>query len=384
LTTSLRWAVGIAAAGSLVLAPSQLVRSVLETVQRGYLVRAALLLQSLLITGLSLWWVWLRWGIVGMAAASFTGMAVGAGLWAWFARRWLPGWRQAAPAQLSGRELWRLNWPLIVAMAGNQLNVLTDNTVVGVMIGPAAVAGFALTQSLPLLAGARLTDVGSVSWAALGELKARSVEAFRERVVELAATVLGVGMVIMATVAAFNRPFVELWVGAAHYDGALLTWATAAGMALFGLLCFFSWLIDTQGDTRRRLWASSIGSGLNLGLSLWLVQRWGVAGVAAATAAAYACTDAWYLPYVAVRQYGVPGRALARALGGAAVRGGLWTVVVAAAVSRLPEAHTWVQLAAEAAGAGAVGAAYCWSVILRAGDRAAWRARWTAWVARPA
>ncbi|HVB40427.1 MAG TPA: polysaccharide biosynthesis C-terminal domain-containing protein [Terriglobales bacterium] len=378
LTAALRWAVAIAALGSLALAPSQLFRSVLETVQRGYLVRAALLVQSLLITGLSLWWVWARWGIVGMAAANIMGMVVGAGIWLWCARRWLPGWRTAPPAPLTTKEVWNYNWPLIVALAGNQINALTDNTVVGLTLGAAAVTGFALTQALPLLAGARLTDVGAVSWAALGELRARGDASFGHRVVELAATVLGMSMVIMSTVAAFNSAFVRLWVGGRHNDGAALTWATAAGMVLFSLLCLFSWLIDTQGDTRRRMWVSFAGAGVNLGLSLWLARRWGVAGVAVATVVAYLGTDAWFLPYLAVRHYGVPGGKLARALAAAAARGGAWALAMLALTRWLAPAVSWPALVAEAGLAGLLALGYGWGIVLRPADRAAWRRRWAA------
>ena len=79
LVTPLRWATAIASLGSIAIAFSVVFRGVLETVQRGYLVRGALLLQSLAITGLSLCWVWMGWGIVGMAAANVCGLMVGGG-----------------------------------------------------------------------------------------------------------------------------------------------------------------------------------------------------------------------------------------------------------------------------------------------------------------
>lgn len=379
LAPELRWAVAIAAVGSLLITPPLLFRSVLEAVQRGYLVHAALLAQSLLITGLSLLWVWWRWGLVGMALANLAGMVVGAALWCWWARAWLPQWAATAAARISGSEIWRYNWPLVAALAGYQLNQLTDNTVVGMSLGPAAVAGFALTQSLPLLAGSQMANVGVASWAALGELRVRDPAAFADRVVELAATVLGVAIALLATVGVFTPAFVTLWVGGAHYDGSLLTWATVAGMAVFSVLVLFSWLYDSQGDARRRLWISSLGALLNLGLSLALVRVWGVAGVAIATLIAYLVTDAWFLPYLAVRHYGVPGGDLVRALAGALLRGGVWAAAIVAAGWRLPRAGSWALLVAETAVAGAAALVYCWFLVLRPGDRAAWWGRWQAW-----
>lgn len=373
---ALRWAVAIAAVGSLALTPPLLFRSVLETVQRGYLVRAAILIQSLLITALSLWWVWAGWGLVGMAAASIAGMAVGALLWRIWAGRFLPQWRGTAPARLPLGEIWNFNWPLVIAMAGNQINQLTDNTVVGVVLGPAAVTGFALTQALPLLAGARLTDIGAVSWAALGELRQRDHAAFSARIVELAAAVLGVGLVLMALVGSFTPAFVRLWVGAEHFDGLALTWATAAALAVFGFVCFFGWLLDTQGDARRRLKSSTAGAAINLGLSLWWARQWGVAGVACGTLAAYLLTDAWYLPRLAVRLYGLSGTALAAACAAALVRGGVGAALVVMAARLLPQNPGWAGLIVNMTGLGAAAGVYCWFLVLRAADRAAWRERW--------
>jgi O-antigen/teichoic acid export membrane protein len=379
LAPQLRLAVGIAALGSLALTPPLVFRGVLDTAQRAYRVRLALLAQALLITGLSLWWVAAGWGLVGMAAATIAGMAVSAALWWWWARRYLPEWRATPAARLRAGELWRANWPLMAALAGNQINQLTDNTLVGLTLGAGAVAGFALTQTLPLLAGSKLADIGGVSWAALGELRARGGPEFGERMIELAAAVLGLGIAGMATVAAFTPAFVRLWVGAGHYDGAGLVAATAAGMVTFGFAAFFTWLIDTQGDTRLRLRVSSLGAALNLGLSLWWVREWGVAGVAAATLTAYLCTDAWFLPYLATQRYGISGRRLARGLARAAAPAALWAAAMAAVALRLPQAAHWAGLLGEMTAAGAGCLLFCWIAVLGPGDRAAWRERWMGW-----
>jgi len=382
LLTSLRWATAIASLGSIAIAFSVVFRGVLETVQRGYLVRGALLLQSLTITGLSLLWVWMGWGIVGMAAANVCGLVAGAGMWIWWARRWLPKWGGTAAAPLSAATLWTYNWPLLLAMLGNQVNQMTDNTVVGLRLGAGAVAAFALTQSLPLLASAQLTEIGAVSWAALGELRQRDPKAFGERVVELASTVLGVGAILMVTLGSFNRAFVDLWVGPRHFDGSLLTWATVASVVVFSWLCFFGWLIDTQGDSRKRVMASSIGSAINLGLSLFLVGKLGVAGVALGTVIAYLLTDAWFLPRIAIRHYQVPRTALLRAVGAALLRAALWAGVWLEATRYLTPAASWAGLILELALAGGLAAAYCWAWMLRPADRQAWRQRWAGLWAR--
>lgn len=375
LLIPLRWAVAIAVVSSLALTPAAIFRSVLETSQRGYRVRAALLLQSLLITALSLLLVGLGWGIVGMAAATASGLALGAVLWWRWAQPWLPGWSQTPPAPLSAREVWGVNWPLALALLGNQVNLLTDNTVVGLSLGAAAVTGFALTQSLPLLAGSHIADIGTVSWAALGELRMQDAAAFAERVVELAATILGAGIAAMATIAVLTPGLVALWVGAVHFQGMLLTWATCAALAVYAFTGFFSSLLDTQGDTRQRLPISLLGSALNLGLSLILVRIWGTAGVALGTFLALLATDAWFLPKLAARNYGLDLRALARALGAASLRGGVWAALMVAVAQYWPRPSSWPLLALQAAALGGAFCVYAWSAVLRPSDRAAWGMR---------
>jgi len=378
LLIPLRWAVAIAVASSLALTPAAIFRSVLETSQRGYRVRAALLLQSLLITALSLLLVGWGWGIVGMAVATAAGLALGSLLWWRWAQPWLPNWPQTPPAAISAREAWSVNWPLALALLGNQINLLTDNTVVGLSLGAAAVTGFALTQSLPLLAGGHIADIGTVSWAALGELRTRAEDAFAERVVELAATILGAGIAAMATVAVLTPGLVALWVGAIHFQGMLLTWATCAALAVYAFAGFFSSLIDTQGDTRQRLRVSLLGAALNLGLSLVLVRCWGTAGVALGTLIALLATDAWFLPRLAARNFGLDARALAQALGAAALRGGIWAALMFAAVQFWPPPASWLRLALQAAVLGGAFCLYAWMAVLRPADRDAWAVRFRA------
>jgi O-antigen/teichoic acid export membrane protein len=180
----------------------------------------------------------------------------------------------------------------------------------------------------------------------------------------------------MALVGSVTPEFVRLWVGAEHFDGLALTWATAAALAVFGFVCFFGWLLDTQGDARRRLASSTAGAAINLGLSVWWARQWGVAGVACGTLAAYLLTDVWYLPRLAVRLYGLSGRALAAACGGALVRGGAGAALVVAAARMLPPAGSWSGLIADCAWLGTAAGVYCWFLVLRAADRAAWQARW--------
>ncbi len=377
--SQLRWAAAISLVPWLTV-PLQIYRCVLEVEQRSYWNRFSLFLQSLVVTGLSLWLVWNGWGLLGLAVASAIGLTLGHVLTAYWGRASLPPRSASKPVTLSRLEFWRLGWPVTLAGLGNRLNLMTDNIVVAALLGPAAVAVFYVTQRLMLFLGRMVNDLSNISWAGLSEMRAGGApHAFSDRVVELSATVLGLGFVLLGSIAAFNRDFVSLWVGSSNYGGEALTWVTAAGGIVFAYLCFFASLLDTQGDARRRLPVSSMGSALNLLLSLALAWKFGLVGVALGTLIAYLASDVWNTPRLVSRLYGVSGVSLVRAALRATFWGLLWGGGVAWLVSRLPPSRHWLQLALNLSWVLACGAIYAWTLILSRRDRALWRERWSAW-----
>ena len=204
---------------------------------------------------------------------------------------------------------------------------MTDTIVIGLLLGPKPVAAMFLTQRLILIANAQVNSVANASWAALADLKHRAENvAFRERLVELSRLVVGVGLTISGTVAAYDGQFVKLWVGKSLYAGDLLAVLTLIQGVIFGFVLLFTWVIDTLGDSRHRTLVSSSGSVLNLILSFVFVKWIGVPGVTLGTIVAYLMTDVWYCPFIAVRRYGVPARLLCRGLGRGVALGGAWAV----------------------------------------------------------
>jgi len=277
---------------------------------------------------------------------------------------------------LGGRTLWSLAWPLAAAGAGNRINLLTDTIVIGKMLGSIDVATLFLTQRVILLSASQVNALANSSWAALAELRECAERAlFEARLTEIVRLIVGAGIVLVGTIAAFNLHFVRLWVGPQLYGGDLLCAATVASTVTFGFLLPFSWAIDMAGDTRHRLLVSTIGSILNLVLSVIFVRLIGVAGVALGTCCAYLLTDAWYSPMLVCRRYGVRATPILKALTRAVGLGLPW----AAGMWILARFHTppwgWLGLCAEGATIGALALMYCSLVILTAGERAEWKRR---------
>jgi len=375
LARELQICAAISVAG-LALMPLSVFRAVLETGQRGYLVNAALLAQSLTITGLSLLLAWIGWGLIGLSVAALVGAVLFTAMNARWAVRHLGGIARTPRADVPMRKLWGLAWPLAAASAGNRLNLMTDSIVVGYLVGPAPVAVMFLTQRVILLAAGQVTSLSNATWAALAELRnAGKQDIFQSRLAELARLIVGLGTVLGGTAAAYDAQFVRLWVGREMYGGDWLAAFTVASAVVFGFLCLFSWVIDMQGDTRHRLPVSTIGSILNLVLSVTFVKAFGLPGVALGTLAAYLLTDAWYSPLLVCRRYDVPPSLILRA----AARGLAVGLPWATGAWLLTRSHTppmrWLGFSAEVAVVGTLALAYCWWGLLTPPERDQWRQR---------
>jgi len=363
------------ALGSLLLYPLGIFRANLEVTQRGYLVTVGLLAQSLVSTVLGLGLAYLGFQLPGQALASVLGLAAASIVWVRAAGQGMPNGSALSPLPTRS-ALWRTSWPLSVSSMGNRLNLMTDSMVVSALLGPLAVTTLFLTQRIVSLAGGQVNSLANASWPALIELHAKGEQrAFERRLSELTTLLITLGITLTGTVAAYNRHFMRLWVGAAFDGGPLLACFTALGSIVFGFVCLFAWIIDMQGDTRLRVRVSTIGSVLNLVFSVLAVRSIGVSGVALGTLAAYLCTDAWYCPALVCRRYGVRPRAILVAITRAVAFGLPWVAGVWLVASVHVPPFRWLGLVAEEAAFAGAALTYCWLAVFTLDDRKLWRAR---------
>ncbi|HEY6394214.1 MAG TPA: polysaccharide biosynthesis C-terminal domain-containing protein, partial [Candidatus Binataceae bacterium] len=248
--------------------------------------------------------------------------------------------------------------------------------VVGYMIDPVSVTVFSITQRLVTVLGAFITSLTNVSWAGLAEVfTTEGSEMLEARLLELVRLLVGVGLPVLGTLAAFNAHFVTLWVGREYYAGDLLTLLTAMQTVLLGFFLLFGNVIDMQGDTRYRVGVTSAGAALNLALSLLLVRRLGMWGVTLGTVLGYLASDAWYSPYLVCRRYGVRGRAIVLETLRSVALSAPWVLAVWFWVHTRVGMTTWLKFALDFGAANAVAAIYCWFLVLTRADRSLWRAR---------
>lgn len=358
------------------ISPLGIFRTILECSQSGYYVNAALLVQSVFITCLSVLFGWLGYGMFGQATAAVIGYFVYHALLTYFAKKWLAQMRTVTAATIERAELWRLRLPLALAGVGNQVNLMTDFIVIGFILGPASVTTFVITQRVISFVGGFAVSMGSVSWAGLAELRASGdTENFELRMLELVRLLVAVGVTIVGTVAAYNAAFVNLWVGGEYYGGDALSICFALQTVVFGFVCLFAWTIDMQGDTKHRVVVSTIGSILNVGLSFILGRRFGLSGITLATVISYLVTDAWFCPYLFCRRYNVRVTAVAATVLRGLMLGLPWAAGVWFVAHRQRGVSSWVGFSTELGVFSVLGLTYSWTVILNSNERNAWRKR---------
>jgi O-antigen/teichoic acid export membrane protein len=371
------WLVGLLGLLSLGLVPF---RTVVEARQRGYQVNLLLTGQALLITGVSLLLARAGWGITGQSLAFVLGT------WAFtlvltggvvrhhpsLLRSWT-----IRPDPETRRLLRSLGAATFLITLSNRVSLMTDNLVVGSMLGAGMVTTLFFTQRLPVLAQSLLLGIGSATWAPLAELHARGEhEAFNRRLVELSRLVALLSVTGLGPIVAYNRHFVAAWMGPRFsYGGDTITIIAAINAFLLSQLSLWAWCFSATGQTRRVV-ASSVAAALvNISASIVLTRWLGLVGPLLGTTFAFVSVSLWNLPWLLHRVFGTSTAALARAVmvplaGGLVYAAGLWWL----AHHHQPSGRLGlaVEMGAAALGFSALSGL---AILLREDERTLWRLR---------
>lgn len=374
------WLVGLLAFTSLCVLP---MRSVFEARQLGYVINLLLTAQSLVITGTALALARAGWGITGQAVAlvvgtwTFSAAVVLGAVWAYpkLLRDAL-----AAPPDPEARSAVRsLSLPTLMISLSGRIGLLTDNLVVGSVLGPARVNSLYNSQRLAVLGQTILQGVGGAAWAALAELHAQGLrETFNRRLIELSRLVAVLSVVGLAPVVAYNRSFIRLWLGLDGpeftYAGDVVVAVAALNVFLLGQLSLWSWCFSATGRIARVVPQAVAASVLNLAASVLLTSRFGLVGPLLGTSVALITINLWLLPLQLRRDFGTPLGPLGRAVAGPFLAGLLASMALGW-LARTHEPRTWLALAVSM-GLAALGLlAACLTVLLPQDERKLWHVR---------
>lgn len=183
---------------------------------------------------------------------------------------------------------------IYVAMVdwAGRLMFATDTFFIGIFVNTAAIAVYAVAQRIAenlLILTAQLHTFmlpAIVNRALGGDLDSQ-----RSLMVRATRFQLAIAACLCGGVAAMAGPLIEAWLGPGWDGSVRVTQLLALVVVLRVAVAMPSTVLQGTGHHRYVAVVSSLGAAINLALSVPLVQRWGVIGVASATAVAAAfCT----------------------------------------------------------------------------------------------
>ncbi len=370
------WFVGLLA---LLLVPLNAFKALVEVRQRGYLVNAALLVQGLLTTGLSVLMAHRGWGLKGQFLAGLLGQLP---LPALLLAQGLRERRRTGFSPLRVEHdagLWReflvLNSTIFVVTLCARLSLHSDNIVASALLGPAAVVPLFVTLRLITLVQGQVQAIGNASWAALAELHARKETAlYAERLVELTRLTAVLGVAALGPILVFNPTFISLWVGPELFGGHLMTAVGALNALLQATFSLWVWCFTSTGSVRRLVPMYLASTAINVVGSLGFTFLLGPVGPLLGTLASFLAVTLWLLPRHLHATFGVPSRALYGAMGGP-LAWGLLHMLGLHLLSRVVPVHGWGGLVGMMSLGGVTSLGGAFLFVFNPEDRARWLGR---------
>jgi O-antigen/teichoic acid export membrane protein len=268
-----------------------------------------------------------------------------------------------------------LNGPTLLHNLAGRISIVTDNIIVGFLLGPQAVPPFFLTQRLLQLLQGQLQAIGGASWAGLAELYyGGQTERFQRRLIELTKVTAVACVALLIPAATCNHALVRLWVGEAQYAGDAVTWLAAVNACFQSVFSLWGWVFHATGKIRLLVPMLLLGAVLNLTISFLATGVLGPVGPLVGTFCMFAAYTSWRWPALVHSTFGVRPSLLLRAVAGPLFVGVPYTLCLGWASRFAPEPG-WVELGLRA-GAGVVGfLLLAWLLVFSREEQAAWRAR---------
>ncbi len=226
-------------------------------------------------------------GIVSVALCEFAAALVGNALLVILARRLYPQLRVLLrrPTLEVLRPLWSYSFYAFLTSVALQLVYQTDNLVVGSFVSTSAVTFYAIGNSL-----CRYTDqcTGGITTSFVPAASTFEAAGDASRLQALyrvgTRTVMAVSLPILVTLLVRGRTFIGLWMGPqyAAVSGTVLCILAVALIFAQANTTAFSIAFGTERHKKVARWAISEGIA-NLVLSVLLVRRFGIYGVAVGT-----------------------------------------------------------------------------------------------------
>jgi O-antigen/teichoic acid export membrane protein len=273
------------------------------------------------------------------------------------------------------RRLWQLNGPTLLHNLAGRVSLLTDNIIVGFVLGAQAVAPFFLTQRVLLLLQGQLQAIGGATWAGLAELYySGEIELFHRRLVELTKLTAVACVALLVSAAVCNHDLVRLWVGESYYAGSAITWLAAVNAFFQSIFSLWGWVFTATGKVRVIVPMMLTGAALNLAVSVLATWWLGPVGPLVGSFCMYAGYTSWRWPALVHATFGVRPDLLLRAAAGPLLVGVPYALLLGW-VSQVTRQPGWVELGLRATAGVAGFFLLAWLLAFSREEQAVWKAR---------
>ncbi len=183
----------------------------------------------------------------------------------------------------------------------------TDNIVIGILITVAAVGPYSIAYKLSYLGAMVMFKISTTllptftrlyTLGTMDELRALYLKTAR-----LSMTLI-VPFVLILLLA--GRGIIDLWVGDANFVGQSVLVVLVLMDFIHATSGPAGVLLQAVGKNKEFAYSATVDAVLNLGLSIFLCQRFGVIGVALGTLIAHLLTDTWVVTWLACRYISLP------------------------------------------------------------------------------
>ncbi len=228
-----------------------------------------------------------------------------ANIWHFFTRhpKVLISWNKINLGLL--HPLFSLGWQFFVIQIYTVIIWQTSNLVIATRLGAENVVPYAVAFRLIWLPLSLLSSIPGALWPAYAEAKARGDWEWI-RVTYLRTTILTVLIAGLAAVVIFvwGQEFILLWAGPKAQGHMWMM----AGLSLYIILGHWTncqaIMVNAVGRPIEQVVSGFFDASLNLGLSLYLISVWGLAGVAWGMTLANLLVSCWFLAWVVWRVTG--------------------------------------------------------------------------------
>lgn len=275
----------ILAGQMLVVFPGYVAESFLEGFQKYYLKNNITIVNSLIGAGVFIGFATPENALLLLAGVNAVGLSVKYLIFTALLARSSFGAISFRPARFSRAklsEMLRFSLKSFIQGVATRMESATDTIVIGAFLGPAAVPFYAIPQNLVRYIQTLGWTLSHAFMPLFSDLAARSRQAEIRRIYLVSSkAVAGLVLAIGVGVTLVGTPFLALWIGTEYTEQSDLIILLLVVFTVLPLLNPFSsrylTAIDRHGIFARLM---PVAAFVNLGLSLMLVQSYGIIGVA--------------------------------------------------------------------------------------------------------